>query len=155
MNFRSLFSEYDKRRKAKAFGLWVDEQFAELSSDDSNFTGGQKVSIVQKGANAFRGTLNFESSLLQNQLRELQVEREEIASIERETNATNVKKDRKEQIDRAIDDLRDRQADLNDRRMLANQLLGVVGTLEPNGEWSEQEKTESSAILLSGFTREE
>ena len=36
--------------------------------------------------------------------------------------------------------------------MLANQLLGVVGTLEPNGEWSEQEKTESSAffVKLSG-----
>ena len=84
----------------------------------------------------------------------MQVEREEGASIERETNATNGKTDRKEQIDQAIDDLRDRQADLNDRRMLANQLLGVVGTLEPNGEWSEQEKTESSAffVKLSGFT---
>ena len=37
---------------------------------------------------------------------------------------------------------------MSKQRLLTNQLLDVVGSLEPDGQWVEQERTEDSALFV-------
>ena len=51
-------------------------------------------------------------------------------------------------LDQEIEDLRESQAAVNRERLLANQLLDVVNTLEPDGVWVEQERTGESVLFV-------
>ena len=106
------------------------------------------MSLNAKSSQSVRASYDAKSSKIRNKLRERQDERTEISSAERESNASAQQTQRKVVLDKEIEDLRESQAAVNRERLLANQLLDVVNTLEPDGLWVEQERTEESVLFV-------
>ena len=109
---------------------------------------GKKVAFKAKSAQAIRSSYDRESSKIRNQLQDLQNERSDISSAERDKNATQAQISRKPDLDKQIEDLRKSQSESNSQRLLSNQLIEVVDTIEPDGQWVEQERTEESALFV-------
>ena len=148
VEFSALYAEFVKKQRANAFGKWIDQEFQKLAQGNFEFGEAQTLTLNAKSSQAVRASYDAQSSKIRNQLRELQDERTEISSSERESNATVKQKQRKVVLDQKIEDLRESQAAVNRERLLANQLLDVVNTLEPDGVWVEQERTEESVLFL-------
>ena len=119
-----------------------------LTQGNFEFGEAQTLNLNAKSSQAVRASYDAKSSKIRNQLRELQDERTEISSAERESNATAQQKRKKLVLDQEIEDLRESQAAVNRERLLANQLLDVVNTLEPDGVWVEQERTGESVLFV-------
>lgn len=147
-NYGLLYREYVKKIKVSAFSNWVDKQFKKLEKSEAVFSTGEKVSIEAKSAQATRASFDAKGSKIRNQLRKLQDEKNEITSAEGDKNATTSQIARKPVLDKEIEALRDSQSQVSKQRLLTNQLLDVVGSLEPDGQWVEQERTEDSALFV-------
>jgi len=136
------------KAKVLAFSNWVDKQFKKLEKPGTAFSTGEKVSIEAKSAQAIRASFDAKASKIRNQLRKLQDEKNEITSAEGDKNATKSQIARKPVLDKEIKALRDSQSEVSKQRLLTNQLLEVVDSLEPDGQWVEQERTEDSALFV-------
>jgi hypothetical protein len=147
-NFGLLYREYVKKVKVSAFSNWVDKQYKKLEKSEAAFSTGEKVSIEAKSAQAVRASFDAKGSKIRNQLRKLQDEKNEITSAEGDKNATKSQIARKPVLDKEIEALRDSQSEVSKQRLLTNQLLEVVDSLEPDGQWVEQERTEDSALFV-------
>ncbi len=148
VEFSTLYAEFVKKQRANAFGKWIDQEFEKLVQGNFELGEAQTLNLNAKSSQAVRASYDAKSSKIRNQLRELQDERTEISSAERESNATAQQKQRKVVLDQEIEDLRESQAAVNRERLLANQLLDVVNTLKPDGVWVEQERTEESVLFV-------
>ena len=148
VEFSTLYAEFVKKQRANAFGKWIDQEFVKLTQGNFEFGEAQTLNLNAKSSQAVRASYDAKSSKIRNQLRELQDERTKISSAERESNATAQQKQRKVVLDQEIEDLRESQAAVNRERLLANQLLDVVNTLEPDGVWVEQERTGESVLFV-------
>jgi hypothetical protein len=148
VEFSTLYAEFVKKQRVNAFGKWIDQEFVKLAQGNFEFGEAQTLNLNAKSSQAVRASYDAKSSKIRNQLRELQDERTEISSAERESNATAQQKQKKLVLDQEIEDLRENQAAVNRERLLANQLLDVVNTLEPDGVWVEQERTEESVLFV-------
>ncbi|MDG1139015.1 MAG: hypothetical protein P8N49_05795 [Opitutales bacterium] len=147
-DFRLLYREYLKKMKTIEFGKWIDTQFEKIAKTGSSFSLGSKVAFKAKSAPAIRSSYDRKSSKIRNQLQDLQNERSDISSAEQEKNATKAQNARKSELDKQIEDLRELQGVVNSQRLLSNQLIEVVDTMEPDGQWVEQERTEGSAFFV-------
>ena len=148
VEFSTLYAEFVKKQRANAFGKWIDQEFEKLTQGNFEFGEAQTLNLNAKSSQSVRASYDAKSSKIRNQLRELQDKRTEISSAERESNATAQQKQRKVVLDQEIEDLRESQAAVNRERLLANQLLDVVNTLEPDGVWVEQERTGESVLFV-------
>lgn len=148
-SFADLYREYADDQKADSFADASDEYFAALS--DGNATDNIKVteiSISRKGAQSVRSSYDSRSRKLSAELGDLQSEREEISSLERDANATDIDLARKKVLDEQIDGLRDVQAELNKERSLAVRLAEACSELEADSVWSELERTTEQALFV-------
>lgn len=147
-DFSLLYREFLKKMRTNEFAKWIDTQFEKLTKPGSSFSLGNKVAFKAKSAQAIRSSYDRESSKIRNQLQDLQNERSDISSAQRDKNATQAQISRKPDLDKQIEDLRKSQSESNSQRLLSNQLIEVVDTIEPDGQWVEQERTEDSALFV-------
>ncbi len=148
VDFSLLYSELIGKQRTKAFNDWADEQFARLSNPKASFEKGKRIVLKAKSGSMARASYDLKSSKLRSQIQRLQEQRSESSKLVRDKNATQADLKRKAEIDAEIEKIRQEQATLNQERSLTNRLLEVVDTLEPNGEWVEQERTEESALFV-------
>jgi hypothetical protein len=151
VSFSLLYREYAAQLKADAFAELADRTLAALQGDsnDSDPSIGLKVEVAGKDSRLLRGYYDGANGRIGSQLEKLEKERDLIASAERDSNATAAQLARKEVIDGEIDAIRSRQAELNKESSLGQRLVDACQGLEPDGKWSELERTEDSAVFVS------
>jgi len=150
-SFSLLYREYAAQLKADAFAELADRTLAALQGDsnDSAPSIGLKVEVAGKDSRLLRGYYDGANGRIGSQLEKLEEERDLISSAERDSNATAAQLARKEAIDGEIDAIRSRQAELNKESSLGQRLVDACQGLEPDGKWSELERTEDSAVFVS------
>ena len=150
-SFSLLYSEYASQLKADAFAELADRTLAALQGDSNgSFPDvGLKVEVEGKDSRLLRGYYDSLTGRIDSQLEKLEEERELISSAERDSNATADQLARKEVIDSEIDAIRSRQGELNKQSALGQKLVESCQGLEPDGKWSELERTEDTAVFVA------
>jgi hypothetical protein len=150
-SYSLLYREYAAQLKADAFADLADRTLAALQGD-SNISlpvAGFKVAVEAKDSGLLRGYYEGINGRIGSRLEKLEKEREVISSSERESNATASQLARKEVIDLKIEEIRARQAELNKESSLGQKLVDACQGLEPDGKWSELERTEETAVFVT------
>ena len=149
-SFSLLYREYATQLKADAFADLADRTLAGLQGDSNVSVPemGIKVEIERKDSRLLRGYYDSLNGQIDSQLEKLEEERELISSAQRDSNATAAQIARKEVIDGEIDVIRSRQGELNKRSALGQKLVESCQGLEPDGKWSELERTEDNAVFV-------
>jgi hypothetical protein len=150
-SYSLLYREYAAQLKADAFTDLADRTFAALQGDSnvSLPSAGFKVAVEAKDSRLLRGYYEGANSRIGSRLEKLEKEREVISSSERESNATSSQLARKEVIDLEIEAIRARQSVLNKESSLGQKLVDACQGLEPDGKWSELERTQDTAVFVT------
>jgi hypothetical protein len=148
--FSRLFEEYASQFRSDEFVRLADKTLESLQSDGnvSLPVAGLKVGIERKNSRLTQGYFKGVNDRIGSQLEKLGKERGLISSAERESNATKEQLERKESIDAEIEVIRVKQAKVNKEMTLALRLSEECSNLMPDGQWSELERTESSAVFV-------
>lgn len=149
-SFSFLYNEYAAKLKADAFAALVEQTLGTLQGD-SNVTVpsiGLRVEVDAKDSRLLRGYYDGANGRIGSQLGKLEEERDLISSAERDSNATSNQLARKEVIDAEIEAIRSRQAELDKESSLGQRLVDACQNLDPDGKWSELERTEDSAVFV-------
>jgi hypothetical protein len=150
-SYSLLYREYAAQLKADAFADLADRTLATLQGD-SNVSlpvVGFKVAVEAKDSRLLRGYYEGINGRIGSRLEKMEKEREVISTSERESNATASQLARKEVIDLEIEAIRARQAELNKESSLGQKLVDACQGLEPDGKWSELERTEDTAVFVT------
>jgi hypothetical protein len=150
-SYSLLYREYAAQLKADAFADLADRTLAALQGD-SNVSlpvVGFKVAVEAKDSRLLRGYYEGINGRIGSRLEKMEKEREVISTSERESNATASQLARKEVIDLEIEAIRARQAELNKESSLGQKLVDACQGLEPDGKWSELERTEDTAVFVT------
>jgi len=150
-SYSLLYREYAAQLKADAFTDLADRTLAALQGDSnvSLPSAGFKVAVEAKDSRLLRGYYEGANSRIGSRLEKLEKEREVISSSERESNATSSQLARKEVIDLEIEAIRARQSVLNKESSLGQKLVDACQGLDPDGKWSELERTQDTAVFVT------
>ncbi len=154
-SFRTLYREYRRDLREKAFAVAADSLTKALEDDNASAAASLAekaviVSINGKSSEGVRSSYDGRSSRLDSRRQKLETEREEIVKKESgEDNATVTPEEteRKNEIDGLLDRLREERGDLNAERALALQVAEQAFDLEIGEGWKELERSEDRVVF--------
>ena len=149
-SFSDLYGGYVQKLNLDAFSEFADGVLRKLQDgkvDTSLSELGRTLSIDGKNVSKLEVFYNRKGQLLTAKLSKLEREREVISNAERDENATIQQTNRKLEIDRLIEGLRDEQDEHNKKRALSLQLAEACPNLDLGGGWLELERTGEAAVF--------
>lgn len=149
-SFPDLYGGYVQKLNLDAFSEFADGVLSKLQDgkvDTPLSELGRTLSIDGKNVSKLEVFYNRKGQLLTAKLNKLEREREVISNAERDENATIQQTNRKLEIDRLIEGLRDEQDEHNKKRALSLQLAEACPNLDLGGGWLELERTGEAAVF--------
>jgi hypothetical protein len=147
-SFSTLYREYRKDARAKAFSKAADKLTTALESDDASAAAAlsKKARIVSlKAKNSQSVSASYDGRSRRSDAKQGKLEGERENIVKKETgdeNATAVDTARKKEIDLLLENLREERGELNAERSLAQQVVDKALDLEIGTGWKELERTE-------------
>lgn len=149
-SFSLLYEKFSEQRKLDSFVELVDQTFETLGSDPNALLPavGHQVSMNKKSSRLLEAYYQGINRRVGARLTKMEKERDLISSAERDSNATPDQLSRKTVIDLEIEKIRTEQAETDKDSSLGSRLAQACSNLEPDGKWTELERTSDTAIFV-------